>query len=770
MSWVREAKTPAKPVGGRSALARRPADERAGGLREPGPPAAGSARWDFARIASVAPEPLAIGAADDPLEREADRVADRVMRAVASPAEPVTAAAEPPVDVARNAAPALRRACTRCADCTGNCADDERKTLRRKPAGAAETDLALGAPPSVHALLRSPGAPLDPHARSVLEPRFGHDFGAVRVHTDAAAAAAANAVHARAFTVGQHVAFGAGEYRPASADGRRLIAHELAHTLQQRTPGTRVVARQVAPAPTPTALPATVPVPAATDFQINRVGGSTTARISFARGSAALGADAASAIDDLKTAAPAGVRLIGYASADEPAALAQTRADAVKAALLAPPDPVAVSAAVGNAPATASRSDYVGARSVEVLVGAAAPSTVDCAAHDAAGNLLNPPTRPCPAMDPATWTAFNAALPVAQNAMARAVAAVAGAPTAANAAVIDRFFGNHAAATVTALSTNLANLKTHVDNLAAITSCGGECDTGGCGGGSVIAYNKDVDAASTMTLCVPVFKSMNLNDRVRNLIHESAHGTSPLGGAPGTGTADVAYRHERMLFQLSTADRLRNSDSYALFALFLREIQTTGNAAAVPSGIATPSADTLLGFAANPAGVAEQQAMRLALAMLEKRLNWSQNWSGQLYGQAQDVRTGASTWAASWAESLMTAAAARFPLTAPPAAPTLADQTRLAAILDRYLRMSAAAKRGLVVTRAVAGVAAWTAPAAASPIAGAAVQVGEDFFHATPANQVSLLLEQLARRTPEVEAAFVPAYVSLAKWIHDQNP
>lgn len=69
-----------------------------------------------------------------------------------------------------------------------------------------------------------------------MEPRFGHDLSHVRIHTDAAAAASARAVQARAYTAGQHIVFAAGAYRPATDDGRTLLAHELTHTLQQQHP------------------------------------------------------------------------------------------------------------------------------------------------------------------------------------------------------------------------------------------------------------------------------------------------------------------------------------------------------------------------------------------------------------------------------------------------------------------------------------------------------------------------------------------------------
>jgi hypothetical protein len=66
-----------------------------------------------------------------------------------------------------------------------------------------------------------------------MEPRFGHDFSKVRVHSDEMAAESARAVNALAYTVGDHVAFGAGQYAPRSGPGRKLLTHELVHVVQQ---------------------------------------------------------------------------------------------------------------------------------------------------------------------------------------------------------------------------------------------------------------------------------------------------------------------------------------------------------------------------------------------------------------------------------------------------------------------------------------------------------------------------------------------------------
>jgi hypothetical protein len=85
-------------------------------------------------------------------------------------------------------------------------------------------------------LIRSGGKPLDNTARADLEPRFGVDFGAVQVHTDARAATSAAEYNARAYTFGRNIVFGANEYQPGSSSGRHLLAHELSHVVQQTAP------------------------------------------------------------------------------------------------------------------------------------------------------------------------------------------------------------------------------------------------------------------------------------------------------------------------------------------------------------------------------------------------------------------------------------------------------------------------------------------------------------------------------------------------------
>ena len=157
---------------------------------------------DFSRIpphtstSGVIQAKLAINKPGDEYEREADRVADQVLEA---PANPAASATPPRIQRFIGEAP-----------------------------GPADT-----VPASVDHILASSSRPLDPALRQDLEQRFGHDFSQVRVHSSAAAEQSAREVNANAYTVGHNIVFGAGQFAPGTHQGRRLIAHELTHVLQQ---------------------------------------------------------------------------------------------------------------------------------------------------------------------------------------------------------------------------------------------------------------------------------------------------------------------------------------------------------------------------------------------------------------------------------------------------------------------------------------------------------------------------------------------------------
>lgn len=115
----------------------------------------------------------------------------------------------------------------------GECAECNKKQqrLQRSAVNQRGPDTA---PPIVHDVLRSSGRPLDAATRNFMEPRFGHDFSQVQVHTDSKAAQSAQSVNARAYTVGNHIVFGKGQYAPRASAGQHLMAHELTHVIQQQ--------------------------------------------------------------------------------------------------------------------------------------------------------------------------------------------------------------------------------------------------------------------------------------------------------------------------------------------------------------------------------------------------------------------------------------------------------------------------------------------------------------------------------------------------------
>ena len=137
----------------------------------------------------------------------------------------------------------LQRKCGACGQHTvagGGCSECEKKKglLQRS---AARGEAASEVPSIVHEVLRTPGRPLDAGTRAFMEPRFGHDFSKVRTHTDAQAAESAHAINALAYTVGNDIVFGRGQYAPGARPGSRLLAHELTHVVQQEVGGSSSV-------------------------------------------------------------------------------------------------------------------------------------------------------------------------------------------------------------------------------------------------------------------------------------------------------------------------------------------------------------------------------------------------------------------------------------------------------------------------------------------------------------------------------------------------
>jgi hypothetical protein len=169
---------------------------------------------------------LTVGAANDPLEREADRVADRVVSGATNTAQTAQAGGQ---DVRRNAAEEDELMTKRVDISRAPQEEDELMTKRDGMLGAFD------ASPAFERQLRSAGGgnPLDKNTRSEMERGIGADFSGVRVHTGAQASSLNRSISAQAFTRGSDVFFSSGKYNPGSAGGKRLLAHELTHVVQQ---------------------------------------------------------------------------------------------------------------------------------------------------------------------------------------------------------------------------------------------------------------------------------------------------------------------------------------------------------------------------------------------------------------------------------------------------------------------------------------------------------------------------------------------------------
>ena len=168
---------------------------------------------EYPRAATFIQAKFTVSEPGDPYEREADRVADEVMR---MPGKEIDSP-RPHLSVT-----GISRQSSELADLDG--ATEVQRRSAQADVSAAE---------SVEAVLQRQGSPLDGALRDYFEPRFGRAFDNVRIHTDAQANKSARSINALAYTAGSHIVFGKGQYQPETFAGKRLIAHELTHAVQQ---------------------------------------------------------------------------------------------------------------------------------------------------------------------------------------------------------------------------------------------------------------------------------------------------------------------------------------------------------------------------------------------------------------------------------------------------------------------------------------------------------------------------------------------------------
>lgn len=741
--------------------------------------------------ATVQPS-LAISTPGDPYELEADRVADQVMRMP-----------DPSFSGLRirrlDARPLVNRTCASCAARDAERGDLSSVVTRGTSGG---------------------GQSLDEGTRSFMESRFGRDFGHVRVHTGGGAAESARSIKALAYTVGSDIVFGAGRYSPHLDSGRRLIAHELAHTVQQGGTATyrqaafqrgirqaageelatqrqdqgvattslgpiatATIQRQGPPGPPPPPPPPPPAAPSPTDFQIR---GKTDSpgdkhNIFFERNSAVVDGDELKKIPDIITdfGVATNITLNSSQSEDEtPANLATQRADAVDhelaTAKVAPPDshPAHTGTRAKPAPiATAGIVEYRGVRKVEVAttpVGvAAAPSTVPPSCATAVW--------PCPAPASPGGKKFTDAQTKAETIVKKASDALAPAALAAAGSTTpdlmrDLFGGTDpdpavrkaaGLAEAPGVRTKLNDLKLHIHAMTTHRACHGTCDDPGCGGGRA-GYNTGLGGSAVMTLCPTFFNpSSTLDDNTELLTHEGSHGTTVLN------TEDLAYRNERRFPFLPTADAKKNTDSYVVLVRLID----------VPGSVAIGPPAALKDIVGGGATVPEERAVREAAAHLDKWLLLADFDTQILYDTINRSLPPAAAWASNPGDAFnretMQKIAPLFGLTDPGAAapfvqPTSDDRKKVASIHDRFVQMRLAVfVRQLTFNKIAAGSDSWAVgPGTPGSGPGSVVSLTAASIGLALIDRVKKLVELVAVATPDVSAFLAPKYRDAADEIH----
>lgn len=689
-------------------------------LEAPVPEAAPATnRFDLAGVASRIQRKPDISAPGDAFEREADVVADRVMR-MAEPASARSLQGSPgPVSIQR-----------KCSACD----DEDRRTLHTKRSDTASVGNAVDTATAARVAQRG-GEPLSRDARAFFEPRFGHDFSHVRVHADGEAAHAARSVQARAYTLGHDIVFGAGQYSPSTRVGRHLLAHELTHVVQQGA-GAIAQVRRAPPAPS---------TAAGSDFDI--VGkpddsAADTTRIHFDKDSDVIDSDEDTKLAPFKSVE---VTINAHQSEEEAAGTASKRADAVKAALVALGH--STTTLHVNVVGVASQLDYAGARIVEIVVAGGKATKSKCPAKPKIADMA------VACKNVKRSAPFRAALKAARDAIKVAREALKndagkGTPTPATLKIVKQHFAKESNSDK--VRDKLGEIDTFLSGLAAITECHNECDAD-CGNPAYWDPNRTI-----MVLCAG-FDGMDPTKQAGLVMHEATH------GVPTIQSLDLGYSSDRIINFLDEAHAFKNTDSYTTLV---------GDLTGLTKFVSPVPTDTFTGLGKHTIGgvdVDDKDTIGQAAALAEKWCIWAYQDLQFLYGGIRDAIAGSTTLAGSNLMEVMASLHTHFGLTDSASPPTFADQTKVAALEDHYERFGISTFNSVLDIKKAAAAkdTAWDASKPAIPGGKAVVpqklEIGDDFWtKTTPQEQARLLIEGLVRASKDASAAKANAYAQFA--------
>ncbi|MFT3823207.1 MAG: DUF4157 domain-containing protein [Chitinophagaceae bacterium] len=652
---------------------------------------------------------LTVNKPGDQHEQEADRIAEQVVQSK-------------PADAFFTSQPAsitpVQRKCAACEEeekkgvqrkCD-HCEKEEKKAQRKETNNASVNDA-----PSLDSYvggLSGKGQALDPQVRSYYEPRIGYNFSNVRVHTDQVAAKSAQSINALAYTTGNNIVFNNGQYAPQTDSGKKLLAHELTHVVQQS--GNTSTVQRLSPGDA--------------SFLISDIPSDAGDRdnfVFFERNDAVIPATEDHKIADFVTTNPGApvINLYGYASEEgnegENDTLVTQRLDAVRA-IMQPLVTPSSSSTSSSAPGTAiniiprrragdHQILYRDFRSVEMATG---PSSLG-------GSAASINTRNCTASEHSDIdTAKTDSLTQVDEAI-RLVRAFQATP-ASNTDVqttIHNNFHSHSSSTVTTLLHHLRQLRTDLNNLTGDRKrqCASD-QYNNCSGADALT------ARPTVTFCPHFFSGDTPAQQVETLLHEMCHYAL-------FHARDRAYREERVLNFLSPAEALNNAES---IAIFINEVNNPGTR--VTSALTTPSADTVTGCGSNQTQV-------------EEALAWAQRWN-------QYAFFGVSQTYSDWDHFLFMA-----PYITARLGPI--NRFTVAGIFDRYTSLMHLFDDTFTFRCLPAG------PTCTAPVhmdtASEEIEVCPSFFTHNARRRIVMVFAEVTRLVPEIRDDQREAYAELAR-------
>jgi len=661
---------------------------------------------------------LTVGAPNDPYEKEADAVADKVMRLPAAGVQgkPREETSSIQSKSSFTVSPIQRM----CAECN----EELSSATPGVQSKANVPNTQRGVPNSVKSAINSPGggSPLTASIRSRVEPVLGADLSNVKVHSDPQSQRASKDIQAKAFTHKNNIFLGEGQ----SHHDAGLIAHEATHTVQQGVNIAPTIQRAIDP-----------------EFAISGVhpdAGSYSRRIYFDSSSSNPNATERAKAVALAGNAAQNYDLRGYASEEGSDAanslMAQRRIRKISR-IMRDAGHTGSRNEFNNFSLGANQIDYRNLRRVDILDAGAAPSVPNCAVT---------PLNPTPAVV-ACGPKFAAAHPIALGLVNTALTEMlwsffdpAKRTWIDN--VIATLFGN--ASHYFTILGHIQTLNAQVADQVANHECHNTCDSG-CA--TATAYMPGTTGlGSLLTLC-PNFETQSNSSAAETLVHEALHVT------PGLATQDLAYGSERGMVFLQEAQALRNTDSYVALIM---ELNNPGSVVRGGGSTRDNIDPTITG--------AELGKLQRAMAYLEKWVIESTAETSSLYDTVVEAR-GSSDWSTvsyPYYEDSMTNIAPLFGLTMPPAIPSENDQVAIAGIYDRLMNMD-----NLLWESNLDIVRNDLAPIGFSSGPSAPLSVNAGFLAKSQSDILTDLLVEIVKATPTISVAHRTKYVQLISDVAD---